>query len=325
MKHIVKRLLVTVPVLMLATAGLAQTDAYPSKPIHVAFPYPPGSPLDAVGRLIIERAGKILGQPMVFENRPGANGIIGTTYAARATPDGYVIHMTSTSAFSLNSFARKDLTYDPEKSFAPIIAVAEIPVALVVTSRIPGNSTRDFVQYVKANPGKVNYGSVGNASFNHLLMAQLNAAAGTDMLHVPYQGAAQVANELIAGRLDATVLSVSSVAGQWKAGQVKVLSIMSTRRSPTQPDVPAIAEEFPGFQPFTNWLGFLAPAGTPAPIIKKLNDAFNTVLQQVDIRQKIEEQQWSVIGGSADQFSKTIATDMKIIANAVKSAGIKPE
>lgn len=313
------------PALLLTASFLAHGETYPTRPVHVVFPYPPGSPIDAVGRLIVDRAGKLLGQPMVFENKGGANGIIGTTQAARAAPDGYTIHMTTTSAFMLNSSLRKDLPYDPMRSFTPIAAVADIPVALVVSSRVPAKSTREFVQHLKANPGKVNYGSVGNGSFNHILMEQFKAAAGVDMLHVPYQGAGALANELLAGRVEASVLGVASVMGQWKAGQVNVLSMMTTRRSPTQPDVPAITEEFPNFQPFTNWMGFLAPANTPQAVVQRLNEVFNTVLQQPDVRRKIEEQRWSVIGGTPEDFRKTIASDLKTIGAAVNSAGIKPE
>lgn len=310
---------------LLAAPALAQAQAYPARPVHVVFPYPAGSPIDAVGRLISERTSRILGQPFVFENYPGANGILGTGRAARATPDGYTIHLTTTSAFLLNSFLRKDLPYDPIKHFVPIVAVADIPVALMVSTKVPANNTKELVQYLKRNPGKLNYASVGNGSFNHLLAEQFKAAAGVDMLHVPYQGAGPIATELLAGRVDATVLSVGSVLGQWKAGQVKVLSFMTPKRSPTQPEVPAITEEFPGFRPFGNWLGFFAPAGTPDAIVKKLNEAMGTVLAQPDVRKKIEEQQWSVVGGTPEEFRASLAADMPTIEAAFKVAGVKAE
>ena len=313
-------------VLAMGTTSLpAPAQTYPEKPIHVIFPYPAGSNLDAVGRLISDRAAQILGQPLVFENRPGANGILGTGLAARAAPDGYTIHLTTTSAFLLNSFLRKDLPYDPLKSFTPITAVADIPVAIIVSSKLPVKNIPEFVQYLKRNPGKVNYGSVGNGSFNHVLTEQFKLSAGVDMLHVPYQGAAAVANELIAGRIDATVMGVASVMGQWKAGQVRLLSFMSPARSPTQPDVPAISEDFPAFRPFGNWLGFVAPAGTPAPIVDKLNAAITAVLKQPDIQQRIAEQQWSVIGSTPAEFRAAIQADLPVIEAAFKAAGVKPE
>lgn len=310
------------PALALAASCLAQAQSFPTRPIQVIFPYPPGSPLDAIGRLVIDRASKNLGQPMVFDNKPGANGILGQTQAARATPDGHSILLTSTSAFLLNTFLRKDLGYDPERSFVPITPVADIPVALIVSSRVPVKNTREFVQYLKANPSKVNYGSVGNGSFNHLLMEQFKGAAGVDMLHVPYQGAGAVANELLAGRIDASVLAP---LGPWTPEQIRLLAMMSTKRSAALPNVPAITEELPGFRPFGNWMGFFAPAGTPEPVVRRLAEAFNFALQQPDVRARIEEQQWSVIGGSPEDFRKSIASDLSTVAAAFKSANIKPE
>ncbi|WP_158213248.1 tripartite tricarboxylate transporter substrate binding protein [Pigmentiphaga sp. NML080357] len=312
---------------LLCTAGplTAAAQAYPSKPIHVVFPYPTGSPVDAIGRLIADRAGKILGQPLVFENRPGANGIVGTGYAARMAPDGYAIHLTTTSAFLLNSYLRKDLPYDPLKNFVPITAIADIPVALMVSAKLPVNTTREFVDYLKRHPGKLTYASVGNGSFNHLLGEQFKAAAHVDMLHVPYQGAGPISIELLAGRLDATILSVGSLLGQWKEGQVKVLAFMTPKRHPLHPDVPAITETFPDFRPFGNWMGFVAPAGTPAPIVAKLAEAFRAVLKQPDVRTKIEEQHWSVIGSTPEEFGAALRDDVSILRTAVEMAGVKPE
>ncbi len=312
--------------LMISAAPLAATaQAYPTKPIHVVFPYPTGSPIDAIGRLISERASKILGQPLVFENRPGANGIIGTSYAARSAPDGYTIHLTTTSAFLMNSYLRKDLPYEPMKNFVPITAVADIPVALMTRAKLPVNTTREFVDYLKRNPGKLNFASVGNGSFNHVLGEQFKASAGVDMLHVPYQGAGQISLELLAGRLDATILSVGSLLGQWKAGQIKVLAFITPKRHPLHPDVPAITEDLPNFRPFGNWMGFVAPAGTPAPVVAKLADTFREVLKQADVRTKIEEQHWSVISSTPQEFGDALRADIPVIQAAFDVAGVKPE
>lgn len=322
MKPITRRLLLALSTLALATSAVAQADPYPNRPIRVVFPYPPGSPLDAIGRVVVERAGRALGQPMVFDNKPGANGILGQTLTARAAPDGYTLLLSSTSAFLLNSFVRKDLGYDPERSFVPITPVADIPVALVVSGRLPVNSAREFVQHVKAHPGQLNYGSVGGGSFNHLLMEQIKVSAGIDMQHVPFQGAGPVATELLAGRIDASILAP---LGPWKGDQVKVLAMMSAQRHTAWPNVPTAGEAFPGFRAFTNWMGFFAPTGTPAPVLRRLSEAFNGALQQPDVRARIEEQQWTVTGGSPDQFRKMLEVDLKVIADMVQSAGVKPE
>ncbi|WP_447742473.1 Bug family tripartite tricarboxylate transporter substrate binding protein [Variovorax boronicumulans] len=310
--------------LLALTPAFAQETAYPNKPIHVVFPYPAGSSLEVVGRLVSERASRILGQPIVFENKAGANGILGTTQVARAKPDGYTLALTTTSALLLNSLQRKDLPYDPVRSFTPVIAVADIPVGLIVSSRLPATDLRALVEQLKNQPGQP-YASVGIGSFNHLLMEQFKAVAGVDMLHVPYQGAAPIIPELLSGRVDVTVLSVGSVLGQWKAGQVRVLAFMSDKRLASQPGVPTMTEVFPSFRPFGNWMGFVAPANTPEPIVRKLNAAFAQALQLPEVRKKIEEEQWRVMGGSPQDLARLISNDRPMVEAAIKAAGIQPE
>ncbi len=303
----------------------AQPAPYPNKPIRVIFPYPPGSNLDAVGRSISDRLGKELGQPVIFDNRPGANGILGTSVAARAAPDGYTLELTTTSAFLLNSYLRKDLPYDPLKSFTPVVAFADIPVALMVSSRVPANTFTEFLAYARKNPGKLNYGSVGNGSFNHLYTEQFKQVAQVDMLHVPYQGAGPLAIELMAGRVEASVLGIGSVLDQWKSGQMKALVFMSPKRIPGHPDIPAITEEFPKVALFSNWIGFVAPAGTPPAIVNRLNAAISAVVRTPEMRKLIEQQQWLVLDGSAQEFQSLIERDIPAIESAVKAAGVKPE
>lgn len=303
--------------------ALAQEDAYPSKPIHVVFPYPAGSSLEVVGRLVSERAARLLGQPIVFENKAGANGILGTTQVARAKPDGYTLALTTTSALLLNSLQRKDLPYDPVRNFTPVIAVADIPVGLIVSTRLPATDVRALVAHLKKQPGQP-YASVGIGSFNHLLMEQFKAVAGVDMLHVPFQGAAPIIPELLSGRVDVTVLSVGSVLGQWKAGQVRVLAFMSDKRLASQPDVPTMSEVFPSFRPFGNWMGFVAPANTPEPVVRKLNAAFAQALALPEVRKKIEEEQWRVMGGSPQDLARLISNDRPMVEAAIKAAGIQP-
>ncbi|GAB2491244.1 tripartite tricarboxylate transporter substrate binding protein [Comamonas humi] len=304
--------------------AFAQESAYPDKPIHVVFPYPAGSALEVVGRLVSERASRLLGQPIVFENKAGANGILGTAQVARAKPDGYTLGLTTTSALLLNSLQRKDLPYDPVRSFTPVIAVADIPVGLIVSSRLPVTNISALVEHLKKQPGQP-YASVGIGSFNHLLMEQFKTVTGVDMLHVPYQGAAPIIPELLSGRVDVTVLSVGSVLGQWKSGQVRVLAFMSDKRLPSQPDVPTMSELFPAFRPFGNWMGLVAPAGTPELVVRKLNAVFAQVLEMPEVRKRIEEEQWRVMGGSAQDLGRMISNDRPMVEAAVKAAGLKPE
>jgi tripartite-type tricarboxylate transporter receptor subunit TctC len=323
-RQVLRILGAAVAMLALLSPAHAQEDSYPDKPIRVVFPYPAGSALEVVGRLVSERAARLLGQPVVFENKAGANGILGTAQVARARPDGYTLALTTTSALLLNSVQRKDLPYDPVRSFTPVIAVADIPVGLIVSTRLPVTNVRALVEHLKKQPGQP-YASVGIGSFNHLLMEQFKKVAGVDMLHVPYQGAAPILPELLSGRVDVTVLSVGSVLGQWKAGQVRVLAFMSDKRLPSQPDVPTMSEAFPAFQPFGNWMGFVAPAGTPEPVVRKLNAAFAQALELPEVRRRIEEEQWRVMGGSAQDLGRMIANDRPMVEAAVKAAGLKPE
>lgn len=306
-----------------AGAAQAQAEAYPDKPVRVIFPYPAGSALDVVGRMVADRAARTLGQPVVFENRAGANGILGTTAAAKAPADGYTVYLGTTSALLLNGFLRKDLPYDA-KAFRPVIALAELPVGLIASARVPAATLGEFVGYARSKPG-LPYASVGIGSFNHLLMEQFKAVAGIDLLHVPYQGAAPVVQELLGGRVDVTVLSVGSVLGQLQSGQLKVLTFMTRKRLPSHPQVPAIAEVYPAFKPFENWMGFFVPAKTPEHVVHKLNAAFAQALQQPEVRRKIDEEQWRVLGGSPAELAEIIETDMPTIAAAFKAAGVKPE
>lgn len=305
----------------LAVPAFARDDAYPSKPIHVVFPYPPGSPLDALGRVIAEHMARTLGQPVVFDNKPGANGIIGQTQVARATPDGYTLLLTSTSAFLLNSVVRKDLAYDPERSFVPIAPVADIPVALMVNSQVPVSTTAEFIEYARQRPNKLNYGSVGDGSFIHLLMEQFKATTGVNIQHIPFQGASQLATDFLGGRIDVTVLAP---LGPWKPEQIKLLAIMSAKRNPAWPNVPAITETLPDFPTFTNWMGFFAPAGTPEPVVKRVSDALNAAVQDQAIRNAVKEQKWSVLSGSEAQFKTLLQADMGAIKRMVASAKIQP-
>jgi len=313
-----------VAILSVLRPALAHDGVYPDKPIHVVFPYPAGSALDVVGRLVSARASRLLGQPIVFENKAGANGILGTTQVAKARPDGYTLALTTTSALLLNSLQRKDLPYDPVRSFMPIIAIADIPVGLIVSSRLTVTSVPALVEHLKQQPGQP-YASIGIGSFNHLLMEQFKAAAGVDMLHVPYQGAAPVILELLSGRVNLTILSIGSVFGQWKSGQVRILAFMSDKRFASQPDIPTMSELFPTFRAFDNWIGFVAPAGTPEPVVRKLNIVFAQVLEMPEVRQKIEEEQWRAVGGTPQDLGDMISNARPMIEAAIKAAGIQPE
>ena len=205
----------------LAAPAFARDDAYPSRPIHVVFPYPPGSPLDALGRVIAEYMARTLGQPVVFDNKPGANGIIGQTQVARATPDGYTLLLTSTSAFLLNSVVRKDLAYDPERSFSSITLLAKSPIFLIVHPSVPAKNVQEFIAYAKANPDKLSFATTGHGSSFHLATEQFTQHTGIKMVHVPYKGMGAAVVDLLSGNVQ-VALDVSTLA-QVRDGKLKAL------------------------------------------------------------------------------------------------------
>ena len=304
-------------------AGLAQ--AYPVKPIRVIFPYPGGSVPDSIGRQVTQGVSEILGQPMVFENRAGANGIIGTEASAKAVPDGYTISWTTTSAFVFNSFLLKSIPYDPLKDFAPITNVGDIPMAVMVHASVPANNVREFIEHAKRNRGKLTFGSFGTGSLPHLYGEQINKAAGIDQLHVPFKGAAALVTDFVTGRVDATYISIGSVIQHWKAGKVKVIAILSPKRHPALPDLPTANEALPGFELLANWMGFVAPVQTPRPIINQLHAAMMKVVHTPEFRKRLDEYYYSTVGNTPEEFGASLKREFAVAEAAFSGAGIKPE
>jgi len=304
-------------------AGLAQ--AYPVKPIRVIFPYPGGSVPDSIGRQVTQGVSEILGQPMVFENRAGANGIIGTEASAKAVPDGYTISWTTTSAFVFNSFLLKSIPYDPLRDFAPITNVGDIPMAVMVHASVPANNVREFIEHAKRNRGKLTFGSFGTGSLPHLYGEQINKAAGIDQLHVPFKGAAALVTDFVAGRVDATYISIGSVIQHWKAGKVKVIAILSPKRHSALPDLPAANEALPGFELLANWMGFVAPVQTPRPIINQLHAAIMKVVHTPEFRKRLDEYYYSTVGNTPEEFGASLKREFAVASAAFSGAGIKPE
>jgi tripartite-type tricarboxylate transporter receptor subunit TctC len=315
---------------ILAVAALGATFAcgaqpYPSKPIRVLFPYPGGSVPDAFGRQASQGAAAVLGQPLVFENRAGANGIIGTEAAAKAVPDGYTIQWTTTSAFIANSFLVKTLPYHPLKDFAAITNAGDIPFAVMVHASIPVSTVREFIDYSKKHPGKLTFGSFGNGSGPHLYGEVINLTQGTNMLHVPFKGAAAVVTDFVAGRVDATYLSIASLLPHWKAGKIKVLAIASPKRHPALPDLPSVIEDVPGFQLIPNWMGFVAPAQVPRPIVNQLHAAIMKSINTPDFRKRLDEAYYTAVASTPDEFAAQLKADFAASAVAYKAARIQPE
>ncbi|MFM9968177.1 MAG: Bug family tripartite tricarboxylate transporter substrate binding protein [Burkholderiales bacterium] len=300
-------------------------QAYPTKPIRVLFPYPGGSVPDSLGRQVSQGVSEILGQPLVFENRAGANGVIGTEASAKAIPDGYTISWTTTSAYVFNSFLIKKLPYDPLKDLQPITNVGDIPMAVMVHASIPANNVREYIEHAKKNRGKLTFGSFGTGSLPHLYGELINKSAGTDILHVPFKGAAAVVTDFVAGRVDATYVSIGSVLQHWKAGKVKVLAIASPKRHSALPDLPTLNEDLPNVELIANWMGYVAPAQVPRPIINQLHAAAMKVIHTPAFRKTLEGYYYTTVGNTPEEFGASLKKEFDVAGAAFKAAGIQPE
>lgn len=311
--------------LSLVVASLTGASAQaPGRPITFVVPYTPGSGPDIMARVIGEELQKMWDQPVVVDNKPGASGNIGAQFVARATPDGNTIMMT-TNPFTANISLLKNVPYDPVTSFTPIIEVGVGALALAIHPSLPVNSTAEFIAYVKAHPGEVNYGSPGVGTPHHLAMELFKLTAGVQMTHVPYRGSAGATSDLLGGHVQAGFQAIHVILPMAKAGQVKLLGLASKERVKVAPDLPTLQEE--GLKDFEVdlWYGILAPAGTPGEAVTHYNTAINEILRRPDIVEKLGKQGLTVVGGSPRQLADFIAKDMTKWQGVVKGAGISAE
>jgi tripartite-type tricarboxylate transporter receptor subunit TctC len=303
------------------SAGHAQ-DNYPSKPIRLVLPYPPGGSYDAIARLIGSKLSTVLGQPIIVDNKPGAAGEIGTTAAAEAAPDGYTLALFGNSQTVLPSI-NPDLPHDIKKSFEPIARVATVAEVIVVNPSVPAQSMAELVALAKAKPGQLNFGSGGAGGITHLAGELIKSSAGIDLVHIPYKGQAPAVVALIAGDVQVLVLNVVSAVPQIKAGKARALAVTSTTRSPFLPDVPTAAEAgLPGYE-IIEWYGLLAPKGTPSAVISKLEQAVKTVLARTDVAEALAQLGASPLRGDTPAaFGKFIDQDIAKYGAIIKRAGI---
>lgn len=289
--------------------GVASCDAsaqtFPTRPLKILVGYSPGGPADALARIAAQILAEGLGKPVLVENRPGAGGTIATSAAAKATPDGYTLMAAATSDV-INPLFNKQVHYNIETDFVPVALVASAPNVLVVHPSIPVRSTQELVEYGRAHPGILNYGSAGVGTVSHLAGALVAERAGVQFVHVPYKGTAAAQTDLLSGRLQFMFDSIISALGNAKAGKVKALAVTSPERWRGAPDLPTMAESgFPGFN-MTAWFGLLAPAGTPASIVSRISEVLSKGLQSIEVRDRI-----AAIGAEAgrmtpDEFGRYI-------------------
>ena len=313
------KLLAAMLALALSSAALAQT--YPNKPIRMISPWPAGGPAEALARIVTTKMSEALGQPFVIESRPGANGTIGTTFVAKAPPDGYTLLLANLGPTAIAPALSKDLPYDTLKDFEPITQVVAGPTLLLVRNGLPVHSVKELIAYAKANPGKLSYGSVGIASTTHLASETLNLMAGINTAHIPYKGSTPVLVDMMGERVDFAFIGISGSIQQARQGQMRAIAISTLKRSPNFPDIPAVAETVPGFE-LNSWYGLLAPIGTPKAIIQRLHQETIAALKRADVLEWMKQNGLEPIGSSGEEYGAYIRTELVKWAKAVKDAKI---
>lgn len=309
-----------------ASAGIPAfaADAWPSKPITLVVPFASGGTTDIIGRAVGQRLGEALGQPVVVDNRPGAGGTIGGALVARANPDGYTF-LLATVAHTMAPGIYKTLPYDFQKDLEPIGMVALTPNVLIVNPSIPARNVQELVAYIKANPGKVNYGSAGIGSTEHLSGELFRALTGTDISHVPYKGGAPMMTDLMAGQIQMAIETSPSANPHIKSGKVKALAVTSVKRSAAYPGVPTVAESgVPGYE-VTTWYALMAPHNTPEPIRHRVSAELAKVLKQPDVQKRFDEQGVTAGDMTPPQLAGFIKTETAKWTKVAKDSGAKAE
>jgi tripartite-type tricarboxylate transporter receptor subunit TctC len=316
-------LLVISLIAWLSLAGAPRAQDYPTRPIRMVIAFPAGGPTDFVGRVIAEKLKTLLGQSIVVDNRPGANGAIGADYVAKSEPDGYTLFLTTVGAVAITPSLRSNLGYDSLRDFAPITRVVQNTTILVVKPDMPVNSAKELAALAKAKPETISIASTGIGSMPHLALELYQASAGVKFLHVPYRGAAPALTDLLGGQVQGFFADAPVLMSQIQAGTIKPIGAASNKRSPVLPDVPTLAEQ--GF-PDTdagNWYGLLAPARTPAPIIAKLNSAVTAALNDPEVRQKLIQSGAEPTPSTPDEFGQLLKSEIERWGRIIREKGIK--
>jgi tripartite-type tricarboxylate transporter receptor subunit TctC len=305
-----------------AMSAAQTTNTYPNQAIRMVVPYPPGGPTDITARVVAAEMSKTIGQSVVIDNRPGASGMIGSEMVTKSTPDGYTL-LANASIHVINPSVYPDMRFDAIKDFTPITQLAQVPLVLVVPANSPIKSVKDLVEYAKANPGKVNFGSAGSASAQHLAGESFKIAAGIQMQHIPYKGSAPALTDLAGGQLQLMFDSMPSATPMINSGKLRAIAVTTTARAKARPDLPTIAESgFPGFD-ISTWYAYWAPKGTPADIIEKLATSAAQALKNPEVIAKYEAMGAEPVGSTPAQFAAYVESEAKKWNDIVKKSGAK--
>jgi tripartite-type tricarboxylate transporter receptor subunit TctC len=309
--------------LLWLTVSAAALAAFPDKPVKIVIGFPAGGPLDQHARLLSDRLQAVLGQPVIIDYKPGAGGSVGAEAVAKSAPDGYTLMLANTGVAVINGALYARLPYDTLRDFTPIARTAMQPLALLVTPKLPVQNLRQFVDYARARPGQLNYGSAGNGGISHLVPEMFKSATGIFMVHIPYRGSAPAFTDLMGGQVQFMAESIPQAANYHKQGKVRALAVTSAERNPALPEVPTVIEA--GIQGFevVGFYGFLAPAGTPKEVVARLSDAFRQVLTSPEVRERMVSQGADPAFLGSEDFAKFLAAETPRWNKAVKASGAK--
>lgn len=308
---------------ILVSVAIAHAQSYPTKPIRMIVPFAPGGTTDVIARIIGQKLSEALGQQVVNDNRPGANGNIGTELAARAPADGYTLVMSFDGTIAINPHVYKKLGFDPQKDLAPVVTVAQVPLIIVVHPSLGVSSIKELTARAKANPGRINYSSAGPGSTGHLTGELLKARANVDMVHVAYKGGGQALTDLLGGQIQMLVTALPTVEPFIRQGKLKALAFSSGKRVPGLPEVPTLSESGLTGIEVSSWYGILAPARTPPDVIRRLNGEIVKILAQKEVRDRFTALGTELVGDTPEQFSALIKADTVRWAKVVKDANIR--
>jgi tripartite-type tricarboxylate transporter receptor subunit TctC len=310
--------------LMLSLPAPAWPQAYPTRPIKLVVPYPPGASTDTVGRIIGQKLAERLGQPVLTENRPGASGVVGSAYVAKSAPDGYTILLGTAATHATNQYLSAKYPFDPVADFAPIIAATRNVLVLVVNPSLGVSSVEELLRKARSMPDGIPYGTSGTGSPHHLAGELLQQLTGIKLVHVPYKGGGSMVQDLLGGQIQMAISSLVAVEPLIRAGKLRVLGVTGLNPYKNLPGVPPIGQTVKGFE-LTSWLGFFAPAGTPVAAVHLLNQEIARALAAPDVINKLELEGIEILGGSPEQFAAIIRADQTKNRKLIKDAGILPE
>jgi tripartite-type tricarboxylate transporter receptor subunit TctC len=317
-----RHLLCLAAALLAPAAALGQS--YPTRTIRLVVPYAPGGATDALARPIAQKLSDAFGQPVIVDNKPGANATLGTNEVARAAPDGYTFMLGSVIHYLVPMFS-KNVPYDPVRDFTPIVAAANVPNLMAVNPSLPVKNAAELVDWAKKNPGKVFYGTTGVGSTHHLGGVLFSQVTGIKMDHVPYKGGNPAMADALAGQLPVVILTAATILPHHRSGKLRALGLIEGRRFDVVPGLPTIGESLPGYALPDTWFGFLGPAGLPRPIVERLNAEIRKAIHLPDVKPRLEQLGYEVTGNGYDEFVASIQKDVAVFRKIISDAGITPE